>query len=404
LEKTVRSPREWQREVDVTIEADRLKSKLDDFVTEYTDKAAIPGFRVGKVPREIIEKRFGGQLESAVVEELVEDALKEILADDTLAPISQPKLDHLEVAPDKTVKFQVSFEVMPAFELKEYAGLALKKEAPEGFDAEFEKRLKVLREKCATFKPLSRPAQAGDYVVVDYRTFVGEAETGKPRANVMMELGDDLNSKEVNETLVGAKPGEERSAVMSFPPDHEDKELAGKTMTYRFTVRDVKERILPEVTEEFAQDLGFDNLDKLRIEINEEILHERKRLEMNGLKNQAFDFLTAEHQFEPPESWVGASLDRLRSQYNLPEDAATTEKLLPVATKWAKFDCIVAKIADKEKLTVTDEEIREQAEDLAKESKREVADVLPMLETAAYKNQLLREKVLRLIVDKANVT
>jgi trigger factor len=220
----------------------------------------------------------------------------------------------------------------------------------------------------------------------------------------MMELGDPMNSAEINAALVGARPGEERTATTTFPADHADKSLAGKTLTYKFVVRDVKERILPEVNEEFATDLAFESMDKLRIEINEAILADRHRLVQNGLKNQAFDFLTAEHQFEPPESWVESSLDRLRTQYNLPEDDATRDKLMPVAQKWAKFDCIVARIATKESITVSEEELKEQAKELAEESKRPVEDVESMLDTAVYKNQLLREKVLRLIIDKANVT
>ena len=137
---------------------------------------------------------------------------------------------------------------------------------------------------------------------------------------------------------------------------------------------------------------------------DESILVDRKRLTQNGLKNQAFEFLTTEHQFEPPESWVESSLDRLRTQYNLPEDDATREKLMPVAQKWAKFDCIVAKIAEKESITVTDEEMKQQAQEVAEESKRPVEEVESMLSSAVYKNQLLREKVLKLIVEKANVS
>ena len=404
MEKTVRSPKEWLREIDVTIEPDKLKMKLEDFLAEYKEKALIPGFRRGKVPRHVLERRIGGQLETAASEELVEEATLEVLTDDTLNPVTRPRFTNLEIAPDKTIRFQLSFEVIPEFQLKDYVGLALKKEEPTGFDAEFERRLQELREKCATFKPISRPTETHDFLVVDQRTYLGETETGKPRTNVMMELGDPMNSAEINDALIGAGPGEERTATTTFPADHADKNLAGKTLTYKFVVRDVKERILPEVNEEFATDLGFESLDKLRIEINEAILADRHRLTQNGLKNQAFDFLTAEHQFEPPESWVESSLERLRTQYNLPEDNATRDKLMPVAQKWAKFDCVVARIATKENITVSEEELKEQARELAQESKRPVEDVESMLDTAVYKNQLLREKVLRLIVDKANVS
>jgi trigger factor len=398
LEKIVRSPKEWLREIDVTVEPEKLKTKLEEFFVDYQAKAVVPGFRVGKVPRAILERRLGDKLQSAAAEELIEDAIREVLADDSVKPVNQPRFTNMEIAPDKTIKFQLSYEVIPDFQLKEYVGLTLKREEPTGFEAEFERRLKALREKCATFKPVGRPAQEHDFVVVDYKTYLADAETDKPRSNVMMELGDPMNTPEVNTALLGTRPGDERAATSTFPPDHADKSLAGRTLTYRFTVRDVKERLLPEISEEFATDLGFESMDQLRIEINESILADRKRLELNGLKNQVFDFLTAEHQFEPPESWVEASLDRL------PEDGATREKLMPVAQKWAKFDCIVARIAEKEGITVTDEELKRQAAEVAQESKRPVEEVQPMLESAVYKNQLLREKILKLAVDRANVT
>jgi trigger factor len=404
LEKTVRSPKEWLREIDVTIEPERLRTKLEAFLVEYQTKAVVPGFRVGKVPRAVLERRLGDKLQSAAAEELVEEAIREVLADDSIKAVSRPKFTNMDIAPDKTIKFQLSYEVIPDFRLKEYAGLALKRQEPTGFEAEFERRLQELREKCATFKPVARQAQEHDFLVVDYKTYLGEIEPGKPRTNVMMELGDPMNVPEFNTALVGTRPGDERTVTTTFPADHPDKALAGKTITYKFVVRDVKERILPEVSEEFAKDLGFESMDELRIEINESILADRKRFERNGLKNQVFDFLTAEHQFEPPESWVESSLDRLRAQYNLPDDGATREKLLPVAKKWARFDCVVARIAEQEGITVTDEELRRHAQEVAEESKRPLEEVQPMLESAMYRNELLREKILKLLIDKANVS
>ena len=194
MEKTVRSPKEWLREIDVTLEPDKLKAKIEESFVELQPKAVVPGFRVGHVPRAVLERRIGSQLETAAAEELVENAVREVLTDDSIKPVTEPKFTNLEIAPDKTIKFQLSYEVIPEFQLKDYSGLALKKEEPTGFEAEFERRLQELREKCATFKPVSRPAQEHDFVVVDHKTFVEEAEVGKPRTNVMMELGDQLNS------------------------------------------------------------------------------------------------------------------------------------------------------------------------------------------------------------------
>jgi trigger factor len=403
LQKTIKAPKEWLREIDVEIEPDQLKSKINTVFDEYKGRIALPGFRPGKAPRHVLEKKLGAEMESSAVEELVEAAVNEVVAESNLHIATQPKMTTMEVTPEKAIRFQISVEVIPDFEIKPYEGLVLKKEEPEGFDAEFDERLAALQEKCATFKVVNRAAKAGDFVVTDYRTMVGETVLGDERKNVMVEVGDKLASDEVNKALEGAKAGDERSADVPYPADYPNKDFAGKTVTYKFAVRDVKEREMPDVSEEFAQDLGYESLDALRIEINEEIIADRKRLTENGLKNQVFDRLTAEHQFEPPETWVKASLARLSRQYELPDDAQTQEKLMPVAVKWAKFDCIVARIADKENISISDDEIGEAVQALAAQSKSSVEEVAQLIDNPMYRNQLLREKVLRLVRDKARV-
>jgi trigger factor len=404
LEKTIRSPREWQREIDIEIEPDRLMSRLDGLLVEYQDKAVLPGFRPGHVPRPVLERRIGSQLEAAVVEELVKETTEQVLQETGWHLAGTPAMTGLEVTPEKAIRFTVTVEVIPEIELKEYSHLSLRREEPPGFDDEFERRIQTLRERCGEFRPLTRPAQAGDFVVVDYRTSVDGVEHGSPKANVTMELGDKLNADEVNAALAGARPGEERRAEVKVPSDHSDPALAGKTMVYTFTVRDVRERVLPELTEELAQDLGYKSLDKLRVEINEGILADRARLATNGLKNQIFDFLVSAHQFEPPATWVEAALERLLRQYELPDDESTRAKLKPAAERWAKFDCLVSLIAEKEDLHIADAELEQQVSYLAESTKQPVEQVRSLLESPAYRNQLLREKVLHFVLDKAEVS
>ncbi len=404
MEKTVRSPKEWLREIEVEIGPEQLKSKLDELIVQYQNKAVVPGFRPGHVPRRVLEKRIGPQLETAAVEELVEKATSEALADVDWRLAGTPRLTNLEVTPEKTVRFLLSVEVVPHFELKNYTGLSLHREDPPGFDEEFERRVQALRERCAQFKPVSRPAQAGDFVVVDYRTEVDGTEHGSPKSNVTLELGDKLNAAEVNAALIGARPGDERVAEVPVPAGGGDPALAGKTMVHRFTVRDVKERILPELTEEFAQDLGYESLDQLRVEINEGILADRARLTENGLKNQVFDYLVSAHNFEPPETWVRAALERLLRQYELPDDEPTRARLRPVAERWAKFDCLVSVIAEKEGLRVAEQELAQEIEHLAEGLKKPVEEIRGLLDSPAYRNQLLREKVLRFVLDNSQIS
>ncbi|MGQ9707938.1 MAG: trigger factor [bacterium] len=403
MEITVKSPKEWLREFEVEIEPERLRSKVEGLLEEYKDKAEIPGFRRGRVPKVILERRLGSALETAAVEELIEQALSEALKENGIKPAARARINDLEVAPDKTIRFRASIEIIPEFELMPYAGLSLKRPSPTGFDAEFEERLRALQERCATFQPVQRPAQNGDFVVVDYTLHEGEKGVVGSKSNVTIQVGGESNHHDINAALLNVNPGDERSVVITFPADHPDKNLAGRTINYRFTVRGVKEKILPEVNEEFAQDLGFEDLDALRQAINEEILANRDEQIQENLRQQVIEQLTTTYNFEPPRSWVESHITRLIKKFNLTDSAETRETLLPIATKSARFDCIVLRIAQEENISVTDEEIEKQVQELVNNTGHKPEEITPLIDNSSYRLLMLQKKVLQLIIDRADV-
>ncbi len=404
METNITAPKDWLREIEVEIEPEKLKTKLDGLLDTYKDKAEIPGFRKGKVPRDLLEKRFGPDLQNAAVEEIVEQASSEILKEHKLRPAAQVRLTDLEVTPEKAIRFRMRLEVFPEFELKDYKGLRLRKQEPTGFDEEFEKRLRALQDRCATFKPVSRPSQEHDFVVVDYKTLEGDKEIAKPKTNLMIEVGDQANFEEVNEVLTKVRPGDEKTAEPEIPEDHPDKELAGRKVMFKFTVREVKEKTVPEVSEELASDLGYESLDALRQDINEQVMADRAELVENGLKNQIFGFLVREYEFEPPESWVNANFERLRQEYKLPDDKDTRTKLMAVAAKRARFDVVAARIAKKEGIEVSEQEVQQEIETLARSTKRPAEELARLLDNPGFRSRLLREKVMEFILENADVS
>jgi trigger factor len=403
LEITVKSPREWLREFEVEIEPERLKARVEALLDEYKDKAEVPGFRRGRVPKNILERRLGSALESAAVEELIEQALTEALEKNGVKPATRARIDDLDVAPDKSIRFRASIEVIPEFELKPYAGLSLRRPSPAGFDAEFEKRLRVLQERCAIFQPVQRPAQNGDFVVIDYTLQEGGKIVAGPKSNVTLQVGSEGNHPDINRALINVRAGDERQVDINFPPDHPDKTLAGRTINYRFTVRGVRERILPEICEEFAQDLGFESLDALRQTINEEILAERDEQIQEDLRQQVIDQLTAAYNFDPPQSWVESHINRLIKEFHLSDSAEIRERLRPTAIKSAKFDCIVLRIAQEEKIVVADEEIENQVQELVRDTGRKPEEISPLVDNPSFRLLILQKKVLRLIIDQAEI-
>ena len=403
METKVSSPKEWLREIEVEIEPDRLRSEVSKMLDSYQERAEIPGFRKGRVPRKVLEKRLGEAAEQSVVQEILEQTAAEVLAKQDFRVAAQPDLADFEVLPDKTIRFRLKVEVYPDFKLGDYKGLVLQRHEPSGFEQEFEKRLAALQDKCARFKTVLRPAGSGDFIVADWHTFDGEREVADPKTGMMLELGDKLNFPEVNEELAGVKAGEERAIEVEFPADHPEKTLAGRKITFRFTVREVKEKTVPEVDEDLALDLGYDDLDALRKDINDRILNDREQLVENDLKNQIFDRLLKQHEFEPPDSWVKANLDRLRREYELPEDAGTTEKLRQVAARRARFDMIAVAIADAEQIRIDADEIQRQVAAFAKQAGKPVDEIAPLIDNPAFRDRMLRDKVMDFILAQAEV-
>lgn len=403
METNIKSPKPWLREIEVEIEPERLAGRVEETLASYRERAELPGFRKGKVPLELLRRRVGEALENQVAEELVEQASAEVLEAQDFRLANQPRLTDLEVLPTKAVKFRLAVEVFPEFELKEYRGLQLRRNEPTGFDEEFEKRLKALQDRCATFKPVDEPVRDGLFVNVDYATLVEGKPAADPRKNVLIEVGDPMNFPEVNAGLAGAKPGEEREIEAEMPAEASDKELAGKKVTFRFRVNDVKQKNVPPVDEEFAADIGYEDLDDLRKDLNAAILADRERLVRNDLKNQVFDKLLRDHDFEPPASWVKSNLDLLRREYELPDDEETTARLTQAAERRAKFDVLASRIAGEEKIEVTDEEIQAQVQALAERVRKPVEDVAPLLDNPGFRSQLLRDKVMDFIVDRAEI-
>jgi len=396
LETTIRSPKEWLRELEVAVESERLKNRIAELLEEYRGRAEVPGFRRGHVPTEVMARRFGPALESAAVEEIVEQAMAEALEQNGLKTAASVRLADLEVTPEKSIRFRVSVEIIPQFELKPYLGMKLTRPVPSGFDAEFERRVQELRIKCATYRAVPRPVREDDFVVIDYVVSDAGREVER-KQNVMVEMAAAETPAELKAALTGSVAGDERAADIPIPG-------TSRTASYRLTVRDVKERLLPELDEEFARDLGFSGLDALRKAINDDILADRERSAEEELRKQVTGRLLADHEFEPPASLVTAGLERLLARSGLPDSNEVRTKLEPLATRLARLDCIISRIAEREGITLSDEDIAEEARRLAGETGRSEEEIARVAGSDEFRQQALRERVLRFIIDKAEVS
>ena len=403
MEIKVLEPEQWLRELEISVEPERVKEKIDEISETYAKRAEIPGFRKGKAPKPILEKRYGKSLEVAALDQLIDEVYKEIIEEKQLKPLTAAKVTDYTLSEDKQLTFKISFEIIPDFELKEYKGIRLKKQEPTGFDQEFERRLKLLQDRCATFKPLNRPAENNDFILCDYGIYENDKLVGKMSQNVLILVGDEMNLKELNQGLLGVKAGDTKEITVTFPEDHPDKSIASKTRTYKFTVRDIKQKNLPELDDSFAQDLGFKDLDELRRQMNEEILNDRTQIIESDLMNQIYNHLIQEHNFEPPASIVSDNYNMILKEHNLQESKEAKEKVVPIAKNQAKFSVIISRIARQENIEATHEEIDAKIQEYAVRLKTEPEKLEHLHDNALFLYEIIKQKTMDLILKNAKI-
>ena len=403
MEVKLLEPESWLRELDILVEPERVKKKISELTETYAKRAEVPGFRKGKAPKPVLEKRYGSALEAAALEQLIDEVYKETIEEKQIKPLTTPKVTDYNLSEDKQLSFKISFEIIPDFELKEYKNLKLKRQEPTGFDEEFERRLKLLQDRCATFNPLNRPAENGDFILCDYGIYEGDVIIGKLAQNVLIQIGDEMNLKELNEGLLGVKAGDSKEITITFQADNPDKALAGKTRTYKFTIRDIKQKNLPELNDGFAQDLGFKDLAEMRQQLNEEILSDRDKLVESDLFNQIYNYLIAEHNFEPPASLVNDSYNSILREHKLQDSKETKEKLTPIAKNQAKFSIIISRIAKQENIEPTHEEIDAKIQEYASQLKTEPDKLEHLHDNAVFLYELIKEKTMDWLLKNAKI-
>ena len=262
----------------IELPAERADEVYRELLADFRENVRLPGFRRGKVPGDIIRKRFAPELRQEVISKLVPEALEEAIRDENLQPVERPTLDEVDYEEGKPLKLTASFQVQPEIELEEYTGLKveLKDSDYEIPDEEIESQLENLRQRSANYEPIEgRPAAEGDYAFVDLR--------GEPRAEGAAPFRRDgilvaVGNEGVAARLIGSEPGQRLEFSIEHPDDYDDPALAGMTVDYTIDVHQLKQRIMPELDDEFAKDLGqFADLDELRAEIRRQLESEAGR-------------------------------------------------------------------------------------------------------------------------------
>jgi len=375
------------REIAVEVPADTVAREMESLLAKYTKLARLPGFRKGKAPATIIRQRFAEELRSDVIEQLVPRFFREEVQRQKLEPISQPHVTNLEMQEGQPLRFKASFEVMPPIEVSGYQELRPEKAEVKVTDADVDEELEHIRQQRAKFITVEGTTLAeGDFAEVSF-TGMPQGEGNKPITvdDVLVEIGGKNTVREFSENLRGASAGDERRFDVNYPADFADQRLAGKTVTYNVAIKAIKQKELPALDNDFAKSLGeFESVDALRIRIAESLEHERKHRAEHEAKDKLVDELVKRNEFPVPESLVERQVDvrlerglrALAAQGLRAEDMQKMD--LPglragqreAALKEVKASLILEKIAEAEKIEVSDQEIDGEIEALARQTRQ----------------------------------
>ena len=379
-----------KREIQVEIPAEDVARETLTIIEKYQKLARIPGFRRGHVPASVIRQRFKEDLKSDVVEALVPRYFRREADKLGLRPVSQPQVSELHVHDNEPLRFKASFEVMPEVKVEGYKDLRSEKKEVTVTDDEVQQTLDGLREQQATYTTVDgRPLQEGDFAqaAVHGQPKDGDADT-KPvhMDEVLIEIGGKNTVAEFTENLTGVSAGEERTFDVVYPADSNDERLAGKTFSYTVKVQSVKQKSLPELNDDFAKELGaeFTSLDDVRTRIREGMEAERKHAVEHEAKDKLVAELVKRNELEVPEALVERQIDiRLeRGLRALTQQGMRAEDIKKMdferlrvgqrdqALHDVRASLLLEKVAEEEKIEVTDQEIEKEIEALALQSKQ----------------------------------
>ncbi len=385
-----------KREIQVEIPAEDVARETETLIQKYQKLARIPGFRTGHAPASIIKQRFAEGIKSDVVEALVPRYFRKEADKLGLMPVSQPRVSDLHVHDGEPLRFKASFEVMPAIRVDDYKELRADKPDISVTDEEVEQSLKNLQEQRATFTAIEgSPLGDGDFAQVSLDGKPKDAEVaatpGPTGSNpvhmddILVEIGGQGTMPEFTENLRGASAGDERTFDVHYPQDFSDQRLAGKTFTYTVKVKGIKQKSLPELNDDFAKALGeFADLADVRKRIREGMEAEKKHNAEREAKDKLVAELVKRNDFEVPEALVEHQIDiRLdRGLRALAAQGMKTEDMKKMdlnrlrggqrdqAVQEVKAALLLEKIAEEEKIEVSDAEIDREVVALAEQSKQ----------------------------------
>jgi trigger factor len=413
-----------KREFNVVVAASAIQERVEARLVEVGQQVRLPGFRPGKVPMDLLRKRFGQSVRGEVLERTVDESTQQALTEKALKPALQPRVEMVRFEDGEDLEFAVKLEVLPEITPNDLASLSLTRGVVEVKDEEVEKGLEALRRNRSTLEPVTedRPVASGDVVIAD---FVGRIDgtpfEGGTAQDATIEIGANNYIPGFEDGLVGAKKGATVEVKVTFPQDYQP-DLAGKAAVFDITVKDIKKRVLPELDDAFAKSLGMESVEQLRQRGRESIQEQYAQTARLHLKRQLLDKLAESHSFPVPDGMVDAEFGGIWRQVEQakkanqlePEDADKSEDELrneyrAIAERRVRLGLLLSDIGQKNNITVLPEDFSKAVMEEARRYPGQEKSVIEYYQRTPQALESLRapifeEKVVDFVISKAQVS
>jgi trigger factor len=317
MQVSVETTQGLQRRMTVQVPSERVDKEVESRLRNLSGRVRLDGFRPGKVPFKVLRQRFGDQVRSEVLGEVLQSSYSEAVGQEKLRPAGTPEIEAKQMEAGKDLEYVATFEVLPEFEVQGVEGMSLERPVSTIGDAEVDDVIENLRKQSTDYEAVERAAAGDDKVVVDFEGEIdGKPFTGNQGEDVPVIIGSGQMPSEFEQALVGVKAGDKKDVEYAFPEHFPDKEVAGKTAVFHVAVKSVEAPQLPAVDDAFAEKVGIKEggVEALRGKIKESLERQRDQAVRGHLKQQVMSKLIEANPIEVPQALVDGEIDYLRNQ------------------------------------------------------------------------------------------
>jgi trigger factor len=405
-----------ERRLEVAVPEQRVTTEVEQRLKKISRTARLKGFRPGKAPYAVVRKQFGEQVHAEVVGDLMRSTFAEALDQEKLTPAGGPRIEPITVEPGTDLKYAAVFEVLPEVKLKAVEGIVLQRPTVEVSESDVDAMIESMRRQRPIFTAVERVAQDTDRVTIDYSgTVDGEPLKDGEAQDVHFIMGDKKVWPEFENTLRGVGAGESRTVSISFPADHANPQLAGKTAQFALTVKRVEAQSLPEVDEEFCRQFAVQEggVETLRAEVRTSMTREVNEVVRQRLRAQVLEALYRDNRFEVPRGMVEEQIQQLQVDMARRIGARDASQLPPreqfeePARRRVALGLLLGELVRVEALKLDRERVQTKLSDLAatypnpdevRRAYLQSADAMRQIESSVMEDQVIDR-----VIEKAKV-